>query len=199
MKHLPALLSRLLSAALCLGLLVAVLPFAALAEEEEEQLDMSTVLLEDMPDSSEVDERMDYYLKSYHAAGASVLVSVAGELVYAHDYGYSYVKGEEPITENSWFKVASVTKMISAIRVMQLVEQGVLDLDQDISAYLGYTVRNPYSENTPITLRMLMSHTSSLSPKADNYHPDWGRISKSYDFGTSGIDGLTYHFFQFFF
>ena len=85
------------------------------------------------------------------------------------------------VDENTCFRIASVTKWVTAIGLMTLYDQGKLDLDRDISRYLPFTVRNPAFPNKAITARMLLSHTSSLSPKADNYHPDWGRISKSYD------------------
>lgn len=85
------------------------------------------------------------------------------------------------VDENTCFRIASVTKWVTAIGLMTLYDQGRLDLDRDISRYLPFTVRNPAFPNTAITARMLLSHTSSLSPNADNYHPDWNRISKSYD------------------
>lgn len=83
--------------------------------------------------------------------------------------------------ENTCFRIASITKWVTAIGLMTLYDQGKLDLDRDISDYLPFKVRNPAYPNTPITARMLLSHTSSLSAKANNYHPNWEIISKSYD------------------
>lgn len=80
--------------------------------------------------------------------------------------------------ERTCFRIASVTKWVTAIGLMTLYDQGKLDLDKDISSYLGFKVRNPAFPDTPITARMLLSHTSSLSPDASNYHPDWARIGK---------------------
>lgn len=80
--------------------------------------------------------------------------------------------------ENTCFRIASVTKWVTAIGLMTLYDQGKLDLDKDISSYLGFRVRNPAYPDTPITARMLLTHTSSLSPDASNYHPDWNRIGK---------------------
>lgn len=101
-------------------------------------------------------------LKRYNAVGAAIIVAKNGKIEFEQYYGYASKKGNRPVTETTHFRLASVTKMVSAIRVMQLVEAGKLDLDRDISEYLGYTVRNLYYPETPITLRMLMSHTSSL-------------------------------------
>jgi CubicO group peptidase (beta-lactamase class C family) len=66
-----------------------------------------------------------------------------------------------PATEATTFEAASIAKPIIAIAVMQLVEEGKLALDTDVSTYVGFAVRHP-SETVPITLRMLLSHTSSI-------------------------------------
>ena len=81
--------------------------------------------------------------------------------------------------ENTCYRIASITKWVTAIGLMTLYDQGRLDLDKDISEYLPFKVRNPGWPNTPITARMLLSHTSSLSPDATNYHPKWARIGKN--------------------
>ena len=64
-------------------------------------------------------------------------------------------------------RVASVSKLVVALGVMRLVESGKLDLDRDVSAYLGWTLRNPNFPDVPVTLRMLLSHTSGLRDDAD--------------------------------
>jgi CubicO group peptidase (beta-lactamase class C family) len=59
-------------------------------------------------------------------------------------------------------RIASISKLVVAIGVMRLVEQGRLDLDRDVSDYLGWRLRNPVFPDRPITLRLLLSHRSSL-------------------------------------
>lgn len=113
--------------------------------------------------TDKIDAQLNKHLSNFDATGGAVVVAKDGEIVYEYYYGYSDKKAKEPITENTYFRLASVTKLVTAIRTMQLVEQGILDLDQDISVYLGYNIRNPYHRKTPITLRMLMTHTSSLN------------------------------------
>ena len=85
------------------------------------------------------------------------------------------------VDENTCFRIASVTKWVTAIGLMTLYDKGKLDLDRDISKYLPFKVRNPAFPDKPITARMLLSHTSSLSPEASNYHPKWEKISLKYD------------------
>ncbi|MET1112470.1 MAG: serine hydrolase domain-containing protein [Allosphingosinicella sp.] len=63
-------------------------------------------------------------------------------------------------------RIASITKLHVALAVMRLVEQGKLDLDEDVSGHLGWTLRNPNFPDRPITLRLLLSHRSSLRDDA---------------------------------
>jgi CubicO group peptidase (beta-lactamase class C family) len=64
-------------------------------------------------------------------------------------------------------RIASITKLHVALGVMRLVEQGKLDLDRDVSDYLGWRLRNPNFPDAPITLRLLLSHRSSLTDGID--------------------------------
>lgn len=64
-------------------------------------------------------------------------------------------------------RIASITKLVVALGVMRMVEQGRLDLDRDISDYLGWSLRNPAFPDRPITLRLLLSHRSSLRDEID--------------------------------
>ncbi|HEU4499809.1 MAG TPA: serine hydrolase domain-containing protein [Sphingomicrobium sp.] len=66
-------------------------------------------------------------------------------------------------------RIASVSKLVVAVGVMKLVERGSLDLDEDVSRYLDWPMRNPNFLDQPITLRMLLSHTSSLRDGDDAY------------------------------
>ncbi len=63
-------------------------------------------------------------------------------------------------------RIASISKLVTAIGVMRLVEQGTLDLDADVSTLLGWRLRNPAFPDVPITLRLLLSHRSSLTDAA---------------------------------
>ncbi|MBN8500408.1 MAG: beta-lactamase family protein [Sphingomonadales bacterium] len=73
------------------------------------------------------------------------------------------VTAEDPV------RIASISKLVTALGVLRLVDQGRLDLDRDVSAYLGYPVRNPAFPDRVITLRLLLSHQSSLIDGADLY------------------------------
>ena len=73
------------------------------------------------------------------------------------------------VTIDDPVRVASVSKLVVAIGVMKLVEQGKLDLTSDVSTWLGWPLRNPSFSNRPITLGMLLSHTSSVREHDDDY------------------------------
>lgn len=64
-------------------------------------------------------------------------------------------------------RIASISKLVVALGVMRLVEEGRLDLDRDVSEHLGWPLRNPAFADRPVTLRMLLSHTSSLQDEVD--------------------------------
>jgi len=87
-------------------------------------------------------------------------------------YGYTSVIPERAPDVDTKFCVASLSKLITVICAMTLVDEGKLDLDKDISEYLGYEVRNPGFPDTAITSRMLMQHTSTLGDTDDYWSPD---------------------------
>ena len=76
-----------------------------------------------------------------------------------------------PVTIDDPARVASISKLVVAIGVMRLWEQGTLDLDRDVNDYLGWRVRNPAFPDTPITLRALLSHQSGLRDSVDYIVP----------------------------
>lgn len=75
------------------------------------------------------------------------------------------------VTADDPVRVASVSKLVVALGVMRLVEAGTLDLDRDVSDWLGWRLRNPAHPDAPITLRLLLSHRSSLTDGIDYIVP----------------------------
>ncbi|SDQ52803.1 Beta-lactamase [Pseudoxanthomonas sp. CF385] len=83
------------------------------------------------------------------------------------------------VTADDPVRVASISKLVTSIGVMRLVEAGTLDLDADVSTYLGWTLHHPRHPDTPITLRLLLSHRSSLTDAAGYYATPLGAPLKT--------------------
>lgn len=94
--------------------------------------------------------------------GGVVLVLSDGEVKEQVSFGMADQQRNRPVHDSTVFRVASISKMVTATAVMQLYEQGLCSLDEDISNILGFEIRNPHFPGKPITLRMLLSHTSSI-------------------------------------
>ncbi|MEI6643436.1 MAG: serine hydrolase domain-containing protein [Novosphingobium sp.] len=75
------------------------------------------------------------------------------------------------VTADDPVRIASISKLVTALGVMRLVDQGRLDLDRDVSDYLGWQLRHPAFRERPITLRLLLSHRSGLTDGADYIIP----------------------------
>lgn len=113
-----------------------------------------------------MDERVDEVFRTMKTVGGAFVVAQHGEIVYERYYGEQQKTTHVPVTDKTYFRCASVTKLVTGIGLMQMMDAGILDPDEDISTYLGYTVRNKRFMQTPITLRMLMSHTAGLVENA---------------------------------
>lgn len=100
-------------------------------------------------------------------SGLSVLAIRDGKVAYQQQFGSRRIDTAgtgvtAPVTPQTMFRIASISKMMTTFGVMKLVEEGKLSLDTDVGDYLGFAVRNPHYPQRPITLRHLLSHTSTL-------------------------------------
>ncbi|MFC5192198.1 serine hydrolase domain-containing protein [Algoriphagus aquatilis] len=107
-------------------------------------------------------ERLTQLMESQSVMGLSVAVVKDGKLVYTDALGWKE-EGKVALQTSDLFRIASISKSFSATSIMQLVEEKKLSLDDDVSDLIGFKVQNPKFPETVITLRMLLSHTSSLN------------------------------------
>lgn len=105
---------------------------------------------------------IDRIAHQYDLMGGAVVVFCDSGILHSHYFGIADLATHRTVNENTLFRVASISKVITAVAALQLVEQNLVQLDADISDHLGFTVRNPRFPDIPITTRMLLSHTSSL-------------------------------------
>ena len=121
-------------------------------------------------------------------ASLSVLAVRNGKVQYRYQTGQRRIGASAaPVGADTMFRIASISKMMTTFGVMKLVEQHRLELDADVGAYLGYALRNPHFPERPVTLRMLLTHTSSLR---DDGGYSWGAdvaIRDKLSGGTAGV------------
>jgi CubicO group peptidase (beta-lactamase class C family) len=91
----------------------------------------------------------------------------ANVITTIHTSGYADRAAKRRVTADDPVRVASISKTVTTLGVLRLVEAGKLDLDRDVSAYLGWRLRNPAFPDAPVTLRLLLSHRSSLTDTVD--------------------------------
>ena len=113
-------------------------------------------------DPIELRERLHQVVDKHELMGMAVLLLSDGEVLWQSNYGLANRATNKPVDKNTLFRVASISKTVTATAVMQLVEAGKLDLEEDVSTYLGWELKHPQYPKTPITLRLLMSHRSGI-------------------------------------
>ena len=108
-----------------------------------------------------MDEEIGKEMEKHHIAGATVSVVKDGELFFAKGYGSADLEKGIPVDpEQTNFRIGSIAKLFTWTAVMQLVEQGKLDLNADVNTYLDFRIPDSYPQ--PITLKDLMTHTAGF-------------------------------------
>jgi CubicO group peptidase (beta-lactamase class C family) len=97
-------------------------------------------------------------------------------VIWKKSFGLYDIEQQKQATDHTIYVVASITKTITSTALMQLYDQGCFALDDDVNAYLPFSLRNPNFPDDPITIRMILSHSSSLSPDPLSYH--WFNFSQ---------------------
>ena len=106
-------------------------------------------------------------LRNRNIAGAVVSVVNDGQVLFQKGYGYADVEEKKPVLpDQTLFRPGSISKLFTATAVMQLVEQGKLDLDRDVNDYLEFAIPKTYQE--PVTLRQLLTHTGGFEETLKN-------------------------------
>ncbi len=117
-----------------------------------------------MIDFAKLQEQIEIWRKQYNVAGISVAVTDREKTLFAEGFGTESV--ERPIltvTPDTRFKIASISKMITAITCMRLVDAGLLDLDKPIKTYIPWLKLSCSEAEDTMTLRHLLCHGSGLS------------------------------------
>ncbi len=115
----------------------------------------------DLPNLEQfLDDAIERQLAELDIPGATVAVVVGDQLRLAKGYGYAQFDPDRPVGDRTLFRTGSVGKLMTWTAVMQLVEQGRLDLHTDVNAYIDFTIPGTFPE--PITLAHLLTHTAGF-------------------------------------
>lgn len=104
-------------------------------------------------------------MATYQVPGVSVAVLEGGRIVWARGYGVRDVETGTPVTAETLFQAASISKPVAAAAALRLVEKGLLELDTPVNRYLKRwkIPENDFTRENPVTLRHLLTHTGGLT------------------------------------
>ena len=137
--------------------------------------------------NEEINKRIQKIINNENAPliGGSLAVIKNNTTLYCDSIGISRLKNESS-NKDIKYRTASISKLFTAIAIWQLDEQGKLNVSEDVSKYLNFQLKNPKFNNITITIKMLLSHTSSIRESDSNYNIPLGyNIS---DFFTNGTE-----------
>jgi CubicO group peptidase (beta-lactamase class C family) len=126
--------------------------------------------------ASRTDELERYLLRKLVEAntpGISVAVVRDDEIVWAAGVGWADRERRIRTTRYTVFQLASVAKTVTCAGIMAVVEDGLIDLDEDINTYLPFEVHVPHAPAVPITMRTLLTHTSAIRDRWQVWGTPW--------------------------
>jgi CubicO group peptidase (beta-lactamase class C family) len=165
------------------------------------------------------DQKITFLMRLGHMPSLSACIINNDSIIWSKGYGLSDRRNNKQATEHTIYMAGSITKTFIATALLQLYEQGFFSLDDDVNMYLPFELRNPHYPDEPITMRMLLSHQSSLGeplrfifhfffinysyewlddyliPGGSMYHPDvWNKYppGESFHYANIGFELLGY-------
>ena len=118
-----------------------------------------------------IDDRM----RAYGVPGISIAIVDNGKIAWAKGYGVADSSSRRPVTTQTLFQAASISKPLSAMGALLLVQKGLVNLDDDVNAALkSWTIpANDLTRASPVTLRMLLNHTSGAVHSGLSSYPPY--------------------------
>lgn len=111
----------------------------------------------------ETDSEVQKIMEEHNLPSVAACVIKDNKIIWENYYGFSNVENGTRPDKNTIYHIASISKLFIATAIMQQVESGMVELDADINDYLPLSIRNPKFPDDPITVRMLLTHSSSLA------------------------------------
>ncbi len=144
-------------------------------------------------DPADLEEEALALFRSSRLYGAALIVTRNGQPLLRTAYGLRDHQGN-PVTLDTRFRSASVTKLAAAVGLMTLYDEGRFDLDAPLTAILPFRAVNPQYPEIPVTPRQTLSHTSSVI-SATRYHPNWEILPKENRYFRPDTEpGSEYHY-----
>ena len=138
--------------------------------------------------ASKIESDILRIMQKHEVVGMSVAVVKDGDIAYSKSFGLKDRENSVPLQEEDLFRIASISKSFSATAIMQLVEAGKVSLQDDFSKLVGFRVRKPKFPETVITLKMVLSHTSSINDSQGYFELDVIDPSRNADWAKSYND-----------
>ena len=113
--------------------------------------------------NGQIQEAVEKIRNDYNLMGISVATVCDGKVTGTYHAGLRDFERNLPVNENTKYRIASISKLVMTTAMMKLYDRKLLDLDEDVSSYLGFQLRNPAHPDKPITVRMLLLHTGSIN------------------------------------
>jgi len=135
-----------------------------------EKSEAENVLLNRENNDEFFDRAMTKLMGMAHMSALSAAIVKNNEVVWAKGFGLYDRENNKEADEKTIYLVASISKTFTATALMQLYEKGYFKLDDDVSNYLPFTLRNPNYPDKPITFRMLLAHQSSLAEDPPGFY-----------------------------
>lgn len=114
-------------------------------------------------DGGDIDTFVRGVMEEAAIPGMAIAVIRNGQEKLIHAYGFANIEQEKPVTVDTPFNIASISKPIMGVALLQLAEEGKLDLDSDVNSYIPFKIDNPKIEGEHISVRNLATHTSGLA------------------------------------
>lgn len=154
---------------------------------------IATMLFSCTSKEAQFQKEVNEIIEKNQPVGLALVAVKDGKVVCNETFGYKDLENQIPLEKDDIFRIASISKSFTATGIMQLVEQGKLSLDADVSELVGFSVRNPKFPETKITVKMLLSHSSSMNDSNGYFtlnaiNPDssatWTKAYNDYEPGT---------------
>jgi CubicO group peptidase (beta-lactamase class C family) len=161
-----------------------------------------TITFSSLAQYQRADSSIEQIMKQRPVAAIAVAVVKDGKIVYTHSFGSKNLENNIPPDNKDLFRIASISKSFTATSLMQLVQKKKISLDDDVSNLIGFTIRNPKFPDKKITIKMLLSHTSSINDSQGYFtldaidpskNADWQKCYNDYEPG-KGYEYCNFNF-----